>query len=108
MFRVRTGPVASATLQGVALANETFVSIRWGWAAFLAAQIMLAYLFLAVTMYRTAKLGTPVLKSSELATLLASTEELRVAVGSIEGIQDAGERAERVVVRLDRGRFVLA
>lgn len=95
-------------MEGVALANETFVSIRWGWATFLAAQIMLAYLFLAVTIYRTAKLGTPVLKSSELATLLASTEELRVAIGSIEGIQDAGERAKKVAVKLERGRLVLA
>jgi len=105
---IRSSLLDSKTLKGVAWSNETYVFIQWGWAVFLAVQMVLAYVFLGLTIYRTKKLGTPVLKSSELATLLASTEELRRAVGSVEGIQDAGERAKKVNVRLERGMLVLA
>jgi len=68
----------------------------------------LSYLFLAATIYRTRGLGTPVIKSSELATLLASTDEVRRAVGSVEALRDAGEKAKTVSVRLESGRLVLA
>ncbi|KAK1751795.1 hypothetical protein QBC47DRAFT_405814 [Echria macrotheca] len=109
---LRTGSLSNAQHEGVALANETYVSIRWGWAAFLAVQILLAYFFLAWTIYRTAKLRTPVFKSSELATLLASTDELRVAIGSVDGVgvgeKGLQERAKKVPVKFEGGRLVLA
>ena len=95
-------------MNGTAWVDETFVQIRWGWAAFLASQIALSYVFLAVTMWRTRRLGMPVVKSSELATLLAPADEVRVAVGTLAGFEEAEERAERTLVRLDGdGRLVL-
>ncbi|KAK0646425.1 hypothetical protein B0T16DRAFT_458346 [Cercophora newfieldiana] len=105
---IRSSVLDSKKLQGVAWSNETFVFIQWGWAAFLAVQMALAYMFLAATIYRTKKLGTPVLKSSELAVLLASTDEVRRAVGSVDELQEAGEKAKKINVRFEEGRLKLA
>lgn len=55
---------------------------NWGWVLFLAAKIFLPHVFLAAMVYRTMKLKTPVLKSSELATVEASTEKLDSALFS--------------------------
>jgi hypothetical protein len=105
---IRASVLDAKKLNGIAWANETFVHIQWGWAAFLAGQMILAYAFLAATIWRTKKLGTPVLKSSELAVLLASTEEVRQKVGSVEGLDQAGETAKSVNVRFEGGRLKLA
>ncbi|KAK0623596.1 hypothetical protein B0T14DRAFT_495052 [Immersiella caudata] len=105
---IRESVLDTKTLHGIAWSNETFVHIQWGWAAFLAVQMALAYAFLAATIWRTKKLGTPVLKSSELAVLLASTEEVRQKVGSVDGLGQAGERAKSVNVRFEGGRLKLA
>ncbi|KAK5654198.1 hypothetical protein OQA88_7629 [Cercophora sp. LCS_1] len=93
--------------KGIAYAETPFVAVKWGWAAFLATEIVLSCVFLAVTIHKTVKLGTPVLKSSEIATLLASTEELRNELGSIKRIQEASDKAKKVAMRLDDGRLVL-
>ncbi|KAK5654536.1 hypothetical protein OQA88_7165 [Cercophora sp. LCS_1] len=73
---IRSTPPRAQIHQGVAWIRETYVEIQWGWTAFLATELLLSYLFLGFTIYTTRKLGTPVLKSSELATVIAaSTDE---------------------------------
>ena len=84
------------------------MSINWGWAAFLAAQMLASYLFLAITIYRTSRLKTPVLKTSGLAMLLAAArDDVRDSVGSVYDIQDAEKKAGSVYARLDGDKLVL-
>ena len=94
-------------MNGTALEKETFVAIRWGWAAFLAVQMVVSYAFLAVTMYRTSRMRVPVLKSSELATLLSPTDQLREAVGSLDDMKAADRKSRGVTVGLRDDRLVL-
>ncbi|KAK3690251.1 hypothetical protein B0T22DRAFT_515421 [Podospora appendiculata] len=103
----RTIADTSRVHRGSAWGEETYVSVVWGWAAFLAAQMLLSYLFLAVTMVRTARLEMPVLKSSELATLILQADEVRAAVGTVGDLRDAESRAKTVRVKLEGGKLVL-
>ncbi|KAK5659758.1 hypothetical protein OQA88_969 [Cercophora sp. LCS_1] len=104
---MRTAPNASIENKGVVYGQENWVKINWGWVSFLAAEILLSYIFLAATVYRTIRLGTPVLKSSELATILASTEGLSNAVGSVNNMDEAVERSKGVTMNLQDGRLVV-
>lgn len=72
--------------------------------------MLFSYLFLAITIYRTSRLGVPVLKSSELATLLAPTDVMRSAVGSVGNLDDAEKQARSMHVTLDgtNSRFIVA
>lgn len=69
--------------------------------------MLLSYLFLTATIHKTAKLGAPVLKSSELATLLASTAELREVMGTVDELGEARERSKSLRVQLRDGRLML-
>ena len=69
---IRTNQHDSSRLRGVALRDETFVDIQWVWCVFLAGQMALSFAFLAVTVWRTRRLGAPVVKSSQLAVMLAA------------------------------------
>lgn len=88
-------------LQGTPWSPETFIHISWGWVSFLAAQMLFSYLFLAVTIFRTLKLGVPVLKSSELATMLAPTDKMREVIGTVTNLDEAEKRARSTKVVLD-------
>ena len=64
--------------------------------------MVFSYLFMALTIWHTARLRVPVLKSSELATLLAPTAEVQEALGPLGSDLEAAEiRAESTFVRLD-------
>ncbi|KAL1984945.1 hypothetical protein VTN96DRAFT_8501 [Rasamsonia emersonii] len=54
---------------------ETYVIIRWGYLAFLAAQVVLSALFLLWVMIQSRRLKTEVMKNSVLATLFAISSE---------------------------------
>lgn len=100
---LRTATGDAQALQGTSWSPETFIHINWGWIGFLAAQMGFSYLFLAVTIFRTGRLGVPVLKSSEIATLLAGTDGVRRVVGGLGDIEGAerNARGTRVVLELD-------
>ncbi|KAK5653091.1 hypothetical protein OQA88_9189 [Cercophora sp. LCS_1] len=104
--RFRAAANGGQKVSGVAWADETYVVVHWGWAAFLATEMLLSYLFLATTIYRTTRLGVPVLKSSGLATLLASTDELSAKIGSVKELDKAVEISKSVSVKLEDGKFV--
>lgn len=72
---------------------------------FFAVQLVFSYVFLAVTIYMTRRGHLPVVKSSALAAILASSEEMRARVGTIDKIQEAEKRAGDVKLRLEGGRF---
>lgn len=67
--------------------------------------MILSFPFLATTIYRTVKLKAPVLKSSELATLLVSTEEVRQKVGTIDQLEDAEANSRTVTVKLEGSKW---
>ena len=50
---------------------EAFVTVRWTWLAFVAAQVGLSILFLVCIACHTARLGVDVVKSSNMSELFA-------------------------------------
>lgn len=58
-------------VQGSTLSKETFIIIRWEWLAFLVVQIFLTILFLIAVMIYTASLDVTIVKTSNIAELLA-------------------------------------
>ncbi len=92
---------------GTPLRDEVYVHIVWPWLAFLGVQILLAYLFLVVTIRHSLKRGIPGVKDSGLAILLASTDEVRAAIGKVNSFKEAEEKAMHIKVKLVDGRFVL-
>lgn len=81
--------------------------MRWGWLSFLAAELLLASLFVVFTTITTHRAKVPVLKSSTIATLVAPVGEVQQALGSFEKLSDAEERAKQVCVRLENRNLVL-
>lgn len=98
----------STVFRGVAKVDRPFVRISWGWLSLLATELVLAIVFLFVTIVSTRKLGAPVLKSSPLAPLLVSGLELQSHLGSIQNLDAARRHADVVQVRLEGGKLVLA
>ena len=91
--------------EGIAWTLEPFIHVRWGFTAFFAAQLLFSYVFLAATIFLTRRGHLPVVKSSGLAAILASSEEMRNKAGTIDEIQEAEKRARGVRIRLEGGRF---
>ncbi|KAK4186003.1 hypothetical protein QBC35DRAFT_453679 [Podospora australis] len=89
--RLRSNPTSSQILNGTAWREQSYVSIDWGWSAFLAAKILFSYTFLGITMYRTLRLNVPVLK----------------AIGNIDNIKEADKKANMTHVRLDGNQLTL-
>lgn len=52
--------------------HETFITVRWEWLAFLAAQITLALIFLLAIIFHTAILDIDIVKSSNISELFAT------------------------------------
>ncbi|OAA59656.1 hypothetical protein SPI_05854 [Niveomyces insectorum RCEF 264] len=83
----------SYVINGTAWTNETYVHVRWGWLAFLGAQIVICIAFLIFTIVATHMSGTMVLKSSPLAALLALGEQSRNTLGRLSDEADMKRRA---------------
>lgn len=61
----------SEKVPGQVLTEKTFVVVRWEWLSFLAAQVGLTIVFLIAVIIYTARLHIDVIKSSNIAELLA-------------------------------------
>lgn len=61
----------SEHIPGQVLTEKTFVVVRWEWLSFLAAQVGLTIIFLIAVIIYTARLHIDVIKSSNIAELLA-------------------------------------
>lgn len=97
----------SDVVHGTAWETEVYVDIRWGWLSFLAAELVLATVFIAFTTFMTHRAAIPVLKSSALATFLASDVEVQKLLGSIENLESAEEKAKKARVKFDHRNLVL-
>ncbi|KAL1905955.1 hypothetical protein Sste5344_008344 [Sporothrix stenoceras] len=94
-------------IEGTAWANETYVHVRWGWLAFLGAQIAICIAFLVFTIAATHSSGTMVLKSSPLAALMAIGQSGRGAVGNLSTESDMKQRAARYKATLVGNELVI-
>ncbi|GAB1317797.1 hypothetical protein MFIFM68171_08007 [Madurella fahalii] len=90
---------------GTAWKEETYVKIRWGWSAWLAVQLLASYVLLASTVIHTHRTKAPVWKSSALAVMMAPTEDVRSAVGSMEDMKEGERHASSVKAKLKGGRL---
>ncbi|KAK3317493.1 hypothetical protein B0T19DRAFT_435090 [Cercophora scortea] len=100
--------VSNQSINGTSWHDEVYVHIRWEWLTLLVAQLLIAVAFLLVTVLCSRSWGVPVLKSEILAPLLASSEEVRCAMGDIGDLNAAQRRADALAVRLEDGRILLA
>jgi hypothetical protein len=106
--RIRSAPAwinGSAAMNafpvvGKAWAEESFVRVRWGWITYMAAEILLAIVFLIVTIVYTRQLRMKVLKSSPLATLLALSDETRSTFGGITNPRSVRKDARSLKVNM--------
>lgn len=95
------------TVEGTAWANETYVHVRWGWLAFLGAQITICIAFLVFTIAATHISGTMVLKSSPLAALMALGHSGRDTIGNLSTEADMKQRAARYKATLVGNELVI-
>ncbi|KAK3689266.1 hypothetical protein B0T22DRAFT_440752 [Podospora appendiculata] len=100
--------VSNQSVNGTSWQDEVYVHIRWEWLTLLVAQLLIAVAFLLVTILCSHSWGVPVLKSEILAPLLASSEEVRCAMGDIGDLPAAQRRADRLGVRLEDNRILLS
>ena len=109
---VRTGTARlgrDEKVKGTAYVPQTFVKVRWGWLAMLAAQLVSTGAFLAATAGITARARMQVVKSSSLAAVCALDEATRrkgaAAAGHGDDVRDLRRLkawAKGAGVRLDQ------
>ncbi|KAK4162908.1 hypothetical protein QBC43DRAFT_379646 [Cladorrhinum sp. PSN259] len=94
-------------VRGTVFTPQSFVKVHWEWMAMLATQLVLAGVFLGVTVGVTYRARMQVLKGSSLATLCALDQG---ATREFEGVRDLNglqNWAKGVEVRLERGEGVV-
>ncbi|TLD27313.1 hypothetical protein PspLS_04552 [Pyricularia sp. CBS 133598] len=95
-------------ISAASIEHETYISIRWGWFAFLVVQVVLAASFLGCVIMETSLLDVRVLKSSALAGMFAVSAEDRKLLEA-EGIGRVDEgHVMASAIKADgiRGRLV--
>ncbi|KAH8881779.1 hypothetical protein GQ53DRAFT_847992 [Thozetella sp. PMI_491] len=83
------------TINGTAWSEETYVYVRWGWLSILVIQVFVGTLFFVATVTLTGGSGTPTLKNSPLAAMLAIRPQDRIMLGSIGKISEMDSRAQK-------------
>lgn len=62
-------------MRGVIQTSETIVVIRWEWLSLVATQIVLTMAFLLAVIWHTARLNVSIVKTSNMAELLAISKD---------------------------------
>ncbi|KAK3346557.1 hypothetical protein B0T25DRAFT_613123 [Lasiosphaeria hispida] len=91
------------TVAGTASETSMYVVIYWGWLAFLACQIILSAVFLAIVVVWTRRARVPVLKTSSLAAMAALDGQARMILGGVDDLAGLKERAANVKVKVEGG-----
>lgn len=111
-----------ANITGTAWIEESYVSIIWGWLTFLAVELVIATVFLVITIVFQVKMRARLAaegrsdisvveeyKDSYLAPLLALSQESRSAAGGgLQPVDGMKGTAKRVLVRLEGSQVVLS
>ena len=103
-IRVRTLP-GNFYQNGTSWISEPFVHIKWGFLVFLGVQLVIACLFLAITIFVAHRRRAPIIKSSALATMLVSSQEIRSAMGTVYDLNQAEKQAKTIMIRLADGKL---
>ena len=82
------------------------MKIQWGWLTFLAVQLGISILYLAITMRLTYSYNVQVLKSSSLATMLALEASTQAGIGKITSIDEAKKIAKTTSTKLMQEELV--
>lgn len=91
------GPVV-----GTVLGNQTCVRVNWAWIALPASLLLLAVVFLVLTIVRTRSKQAQVWKGSIFAVLFSGfDQEMRQAAGPVFTMEDMKAAASRATVRLE-------
>ncbi|KID80962.1 hypothetical protein MAJ_11442, partial [Metarhizium majus ARSEF 297] len=79
----------NGAVQGEALESEIFITVRWAWISFLAAQIGLTIAFIWAVAACTSNLEVPVIKGSNAAELFAIRKSYMetITLGTVNGKQ---------------------
>ncbi|KID98769.1 hypothetical protein MAJ_05150, partial [Metarhizium majus ARSEF 297] len=79
----------NGAVQGEALESEIFITVRWAWISFLAAQIGLTIAFIWAVAACTSNLEVPVIKGSNAAELFAirKSDMETTTIGTVNGKQ---------------------
>ncbi|QLI70456.1 uncharacterized protein G6M90_00g074910 [Metarhizium brunneum] len=87
-FTMRANQV-NGTVEGDALEPEIFITVRWPWISFLAAQIVLTIVFIWAVAASTSNLEVPVIKGSNAAELFAirKSDMETTTIGTVDGKQ---------------------
>ncbi|KAK3987180.1 hypothetical protein QBC44DRAFT_400961 [Cladorrhinum sp. PSN332] len=114
-------PIQSAyNITGKAWTQESYVDISWGWIAYLGVELVLATVFLALTIFTQIKArhsqdktsAGPMFhdyKDAAMAPLLALSSECRAAAGGGLQTRDEMERtAKRLLVKFEGNEVVVA
>ncbi|KAK0702798.1 hypothetical protein B0H67DRAFT_614110 [Lasiosphaeris hirsuta] len=91
---------SSGAVLGEALSSRAVVRVRWAWLALLAAQLLLAILFLIGIMVTTNRDGVQVIKSSAIATLCVLEDGTKGRLGPVGDVKQLSTLAADVRVRL--------
>lgn len=91
-----------AYVNGSVITAQAVVEIHWEWTSMLVAQLVLAAVFLSLTIAATSQARMQILKCSSLATLCALDEGARRDIGGIGDLEGLDEKARRFGVRLNR------
>ncbi|KAK6077793.1 hypothetical protein SCUP234_06551 [Seiridium cupressi] len=71
---------AEPAVNGTALTQQTFVSIRWEWVTLLVVQVFLSLVVLIVAIFRTEMIGIPIIKGNPLPGLFAISAQEKYTI----------------------------
>ncbi|KAK7931155.1 hypothetical protein PG985_001867 [Apiospora marii] len=80
---------SKGAVEGTVLVPQATVRVEWEWVGLLGTQMLLALIFLAMTVAQTRAAGVPIVKEDSLAILCGLSPEMRALVLS-EGAQHGG------------------
>ncbi|KAK3346472.1 hypothetical protein B0T25DRAFT_583661 [Lasiosphaeria hispida] len=91
---------SSGAVLGEALSARAVVRVRWAWLALLAAQLLLAIVFLIGVIVTTHRDGVQVIKSSAIATLCVLEDGTKGRLGPVGDVKQLSSLAGDVRVKL--------
>ncbi|KAH8601049.1 hypothetical protein B0O99DRAFT_681901 [Bisporella sp. PMI_857] len=96
---IRTRRFRGSPAIGTAYLPQTYVRVRWPWLAYLLTLLILSFVFLTATIYKTKVNRVGILKSSALAMVYGGGEKI-VGRGGFLGRGELRDRGERETARL--------
>ena len=94
----------SAPVIGDAKVAQSFVEVRWAWMSYLLSLLLLSFIFLTSTIYKTRVSQVNILKSSQLALMYGSTDKSRAGLHHADEREMMQQKAAKSNVMLVRAQ----